>query len=213
MTIQQFTFNFFAENTYVVSDDETKEALIFDSGMMNEKENRQLSDYLTQNGLKPVAAINTHLHVDHILGVPYVHETYGFAPRAHVADIPLYQRAAQQATMFGMDFKEELPALAAPLTDADVVTCGHLTFHIYHVPGHSPGSLCFHEKNEKVILVGDVLFNGSVGRSDLPGGDHDQLIRGIKEKLLILPDETLVYSGHGPATTIGNEKRSNPFLQ
>lgn len=212
MTIKQFAFNFFAENTYVVSDDETKEALIFDSGMMNEKENQILTQYIESSDLKPIAAINTHLHVDHILGVAYVYNTYGFAPRAHVADKVLYERAPQQATMFGMDFKDELPELAEPLTEGDTVTCGSLTFQIYHVPGHSPGSLCFHEKNENVMLVGDVLFNGSVGRSDLPGGDHDQLIRGIKEKLLILPEETIVYPGHGPSTTIGEEKKSNPFL-
>lgn len=212
MTVKQFAFNFFGENTYVVSDDNTKEALIFDSGMMNDKENATLASYIEANDLKPIAAINTHLHVDHILGVAFVHKSYGLAPKAHTADKMLYDRAPQQAAMFGMEFKDELPELGTSLTEEDVVTCGDLSFRIFHVPGHSPGSLCFYEENEKVILVGDVLFNGSVGRSDLLGGDHDQLISGIKAKLLGLPGETVVYSGHGPATTIQKEKDSNPFL-
>lgn len=213
MTIKQFAFNFFAENTYVVSDDTTKEALIFDSGMMNEQENQVLVRYIEENDLIPVGAINTHLHIDHILGVPFVFKKYGFSPRAHEADVVLYNRAPQQATLFGMNFTDKLPPLATPLTENDIVKLGKHTFQIFHVPGHSPGSLCFYEENEKVMLVGDVLFNGSVGRSDLLGGDHDQLISGIKKKLLVLPEDTLVYPGHGPATTIGEEKRSNPFLQ
>lgn len=212
MTIKQFAFNFFGENTYVVSDDNTKEALIFDSGMMNDQENAMLFDYISSNSLKPIAAINTHLHVDHILGAAFVHKTYGLAPRAHVADKMLYDRAPEQGAMFGMEFKEKLPELATPLTENDTVTCGQLTFKIFHVPGHSPGSLCFYEESEKVIIAGDVLFNGSIGRTDLLGGDHDQLISGIKSKLLVLPGDTVVYSGHGPETTIQKEKDSNPFL-
>ena len=213
MEIKKFVFNLFGVNTYVVNDENTKEALIIDCAAYNEAENQVLSKYLDENGLTPIAIINTHLHVDHVMGAAYVFAKYGLKPAAHRADEMLYANAPAHGAMFGMEVKGALPPLGISLTETDTITCGGLTFSILHVPGHSPGSVCFYEPNEAVIFVGDVLFNGSIGRTDLLGGNYEQLISGIQNKLMTLPGETVVYSGHGPKTTIQLEKDTNPFLK
>ncbi len=213
MTLKQFTFNYFGVNTYVVSDEKTKEAIIFDCAAFNDQENKVLTDYLEENELTPIALVNTHLHVDHIMGARYIYLKYGLKPDASYDDLPNYEGAPQHGLMFGMQLNDELPPLGKSLKEGDKLTCGSVEFDIIHVPGHSPGSLCFYDKVKGFIIVGDVLFNGSIGRTDLLGGNHELLLNGIKKKLLVLPDETVVYSGHGSPTTIGAERRSNPFLQ
>lgn len=212
MKIEALTFNMFGVNTYIVYDETSKECAIIDPGMMNESENSTLSKFIEQNSLKPVCLINTHLHIDHVLGNGYVTEKYGLTPYSHVADAFLGQRIEQQAAMFGLPIKAQNIENSLDLTEDSEIKIGNKTLNIIHVPGHSPGSVVLYCKSDNFIICGDVLFQRSIGRTDLPGGDYATLINGIQNKLLSLPDETKVYPGHGPSTTIGEERTFNPYL-
>lgn len=211
MTIKIFTFNPFQENTYVIHDS-NRQAVIIDCGCVLDYEKKALSAYIAENELKVVKVLNTHLHLDHQFGNRYVAETYGILPEAHQEDEFLLETVKAQGAMFGIPVKEDPQILNSYIEDNEVFNAGELCFKAFHVPGHSPGSLAFYMENEGVVFVGDVLFSGSIGRTDLPKGDYATLIRSIQTKLLTLPDSTIVYSGHGPATTIGKEKAENPFL-
>lgn len=211
MEIKQFTFSPFQENTYVAYTDDL-EAIIIDPGCYSPAEEKQLQQFIVSMGLNVKYLVNTHLHLDHAFGNTFVEETFNVKTSAHVGDAFWLKGMAGQCRMFGLELKRPAPSITHELKEGDRINLGTETFEILHVPGHSPGSIVLHNSKEQILFVGDVLFEGSIGRTDLQGGDYGQLIRGIQEKLLALPDETIVYSGHGAATTIGRERRSNPFL-
>lgn len=211
MTIKTFTFNPFMENTYVAYD-ETKECIIIDPGCVTEAEQKTLQQFITNNQLIVKHLINTHLHLDHAFGNNFVEKTFGVAAQAHQADEFLLAQISAQAEAFGMHYAEEPYHLKNYLSDGDKITFGNTTLSAIHVPGHSPGSLCYYDAVSATLFAGDVLFQGSIGRTDLPKGNYEQLIEGITNKLFTLPAETTVYCGHGPSTSIGYEKVYNPYL-
>jgi glyoxylase-like metal-dependent hydrolase (beta-lactamase superfamily II) len=195
----------FSENTYLVIDEATRACAIIDPG----EESGLILDKLSEAGVTPVGIWITHAHVDHVLGVARLKDATGVPVYLHPADRPLYDRVPQQAIVFGMQ-AEPLPAPDRELAHGDVLAVGDLAFRVRHAPGHSPGSVVF--EGHGAAFAGDVLFQGSIGRTDLPGGDFDTLRNSIERELLTLPDSTIVYSGHGPETTVGHERRTNPFL-
>lgn len=211
MIVKTFTFNPFQENTYLVYDD-TKEAIVIDCGCIIDYEKKAFKQYIADNELNIVKVINTHLHLDHQFGNRFLFETYNIAPVAHAEDEFLLENVKSQGAMFGIPLKEEAQTLSGYIEDNQVFKFGNTTFKALHVPGHSPGSVAFYFENENAVFVGDVLFKSSIGRTDLPKGDYATLILSIQNRLLPLPDSTVVYSGHGPTTTIGEEKVNNPFL-
>lgn len=211
MTIKTFTFNPFQENTFLIYD-ETNEAVLIDAGCIFEAEKKSLKNFLVDNNLIMKRVINTHLHIDHQFGNKYIFETFGIAPEACQEDEFLLNNVAKQALSFGIAVNEEAQPLGGYITDNQEIKFGNSTLVALHVPGHSPGSLAFYAEKEGALFAGDVLFQGSIGRTDLVYGDYATLIRSITKKLLPLPDSTVVYSGHGPTTTIGNEKKYNPYL-
>jgi hydroxyacylglutathione hydrolase len=212
LQVKTLTFNPFQENTYLLYD-ETKECAIVDAGMFTSAEEQQLVAIINNLGLKPVLMLQTHMHVDHVFGGNFVNRTYGLLPQGHVADEFFIGQTKDYAKQFGIEMAENPPAISKFLEEGDKVVFGNTWLEVIHVPGHSPGGILFYHQETANLIAGDVLFSGSVGRSDLPGGDHDSLISGILQKLMVLPDDVVVYPGHGPSTTIGNERSHNPFLQ
>ena len=211
MEISIFTFNPFSENTYIIHDD-TNECIIIDPGCYNEAENQQLLDYIKSAGLKPQKLILTHAHLDHIFGCNAMYKALGLAPYYHEKEKIVYDSAQSVAQHYGV-FMQELPVPAGYISIDDTINFGNTELSIIFTPGHSPGSVCFLHKETKTIIAGDVLFRESIGRTDLPGGDHATLINSIKKELLVLDDDWKVYPGHGPSTTIGYERTHNPFLR
>jgi glyoxylase-like metal-dependent hydrolase (beta-lactamase superfamily II) len=196
----------FLENSYLVIDDASGACAIIDPG----EEAGLIAFKLEAAGVTPVGIWLTHAHIDHILGVPRLRADTGAPVYLHPADRVLYDHAPEQALAFGMLSGERVPEPDQELAHGDVLRVGELEFRVGHAPGHSPGSVVFHGPG--VAFAGDVLFQGSIGRTDLPGGDYETLVKSIERELLTLPDATIVYSGHGPETTIGRERRTNPFL-
>lgn len=211
MTIKTFTFNPFQENTFIVYD-ETNEAIVIDAGCLEQYEKDELKNYIDNNKLILKRVINTHLHLDHQFGNKFLFDTYGLLPEACIEDEFLLANVVDQARSFGFPVTEEAQALGAYITESQEIKFGNSSFTTFHVPGHSPGSMAFYSEKEGALIAGDVLFKGSIGRTDLPRGDYATLINSITKKLLPLPDTTTVYCGHGPSTTIGYEKKNNPFL-
>lgn len=210
ITIRLFSFNPFQENTFVVHD-ETLECVIIDPGCYTEREKEDLAEYIAANNLRPVYLLNTHCHVDHILGNAFVAEKYGLVACCHRSDFPLLQGADDQGMLFGLRITRP-PSAVQFLSDGDVVRFGHTTLRIIHLPGHSEGSIAFFFPDDHCVFAGDVLFLGGIGRTDLPGGNYRVLIGNIMEKLFPLGDDIIVYPGHGPETTTGYERLNNPFL-
>ncbi len=210
MKVDCLTFNDFAENTYVLSD-ETGECAIVDPGCVSAAEQAQLEDHLLSHGLKPVLLINTHAHLDHVFGVNYVSEKYSLDLHLHDGERPLLEAGPQIAKMYGLELEANRAAVVS-IDEGQTLTFGNTTLEILLTPGHSPASVCFYHRESRQLIAGDVLFQGSIGRTDLPGGDYDTLIGSITDKLFPLGDDVFVYPGHGPATTIEVERRTNPFL-
>lgn len=208
--IKIFVFNPFQENTFLLHD-ETKECVIIDAGCNNEGEYRKIDAYIEENELVLKAIINTHCHIDHIMGNSYLVDKYKVPSIAHNDDMPLLERSKDMALAFGFDVTEP-PVPNRFVEEGEEIKFGKTTLQILHVPGHSPGSIVLYNKQEKFMIVGDVLFAGSIGRTDLPGGDHDTLLTGIKEKIFSLDDDIVVYPGHGESTTVGHEKSTNPYF-
>jgi len=205
MRIVQIPNGQFVENCYFVIDEATTECAIIDPG----EEASVIARKLQAEGVRPVGIWLTHAHIDHVLGVPRLKADTGAPVCLHPADRMLYDHVPEQALAFGMR-AERLPAPDRQLAHGDALRVGGLAFRVRHAPGHSPGSVVF--EGQGAVFGGDVLFQGSIGRTDLPGGDFDTLLKSIERELLTLPDSTIVYSGHGPETTIGRERRANPFL-
>jgi glyoxylase-like metal-dependent hydrolase (beta-lactamase superfamily II) len=210
MFVKSFTFNPFQENTYVLSDD-TKSCIIVDPGCYNFQEQEELLYYIESNGLNPVKLVNTHAHIDHVFGNNFVSKKFNLELELHRLDIPVLNAAEMSATKYGLNYTKS-PEATVFLKEGDKMTFGETELDIMHIPGHAPGHVVFYHKESKVIIGGDVLFRGSIGRTDLPGGNHEDLIKNIKEKLFVLDGEIEVFSGHGPSTTIGFERDNNPFF-
>lgn len=210
LTIKQFTFSPVQENTYILFNEE-KECIIIDPGCYSSQERNQLKDYVVEHGLQPKYLLNTHCHLDHIFGNRFVALTFGLVLHIHPNEEKVLSMGPTFGDMWGLPFQNYEGDLVF-LKEGDTIRLGNDLLEILEAPGHSPGSICFYNSKQQFIIGGDVLFNGSIGRTDLPMGDFDTLINSIRTKLWPLPDEVVVYSGHGPTTTIGKEKRSNPFL-
>jgi len=210
ISIQSFTFNPIQENTYILFD-ETKECVIIDPGCYDAAEQAKLSAFITEKGLKPVKLLNTHCHLDHIFGNAYVSKTYDLQPEFNEHDQRVFDAFAATCNLYGMNCDPSPPA-GNYLSEGDTVKFGNSTLEIVFTPGHSPGSITFYSREDKFMIAGDVLFYGSIGRTDLPGGSMETLLSSIKDKLFPLGDDFKVYSGHGPGTTIGFERANNPFL-
>jgi hydroxyacylglutathione hydrolase len=209
LAIQSFVFNAFQENTYIISDN-TKECVIIDPGCYDDDEKKELSDYIQHHQLNVQMLLNTHCHIDHILGNEFVKQKYGTKLYIHQTEEFVLNAQKILAPHYGFNrYQEATPD--SYLSEGDVIEFGTQKFSILFVPGHSPGHIAFYNEKEKVVLAGDVLFQNSVGRTDLPGGNHSTLVNSIHKKLFTLPDEVTVYPGHGGKTTIGVEKRTNPF--
>lgn len=206
-----FVFNAFSENTYIVWD-ETGECVIIDPGCYDPSEQLELSTFIASHGLKPVKLLNTHCHIDHVLGNGFVTETYKIPLYMHKDELFTYNAISQWTAMFGLE-SQTIPDHKIFITEQDSITFGNTELLIKFTPGHSIASVTFHHPGQKIAFVGDVLFRDSIGRTDLPGGNYATLISSIKEKLLCLDDATLIYSGHGPETTIGYERKHNSFLR
>ncbi len=209
--IQKFTFNLFSENTFVLWDDESKECAIVDPGCSDSSEEQILENFINDGNFKVKYLINTHCHIDHILGCEFVKNKFNPIYLAPELDIPLIQNAKMQASYVGMDFSISLLPDELLSEDKNLVL-GDLELTFLFTPGHTPGEFCIYIPNIKTCITGDVLFFDSIGRTDLWGGNYDVLIKSINEKLLSLPDETIIYPGHGESSTIGREKKLNPFL-
>ncbi len=212
MKIELFVNNPFRESTILLYD-ETGEAAIVDCGCYTLAEEEVLSAFLREQGLTPVVLLNTHLHIDHILGNRFVKERFGLLSRAAKEDEYLLACVPEHAVRFGMKGVSAPPALGSYLKEGDMVAFGHTELRVIATPGHTPGGLCFYHEAEHLLLSGDTLFAGSIGRTDLPGGDTAQLLDSIRAKLFVLDEKTRVIPGHGPTTTIGREKSSNPFVR
>jgi hydroxyacylglutathione hydrolase len=208
--LKTFTFNPFQENTYLLYDDQGT-AFIIDPGNSNASEDLQLKQFIEEKNLKLSRLLLTHGHIDHILGNKFIFDTFGLLPEMHKDDLFFIERMMQSAALYGLS-AEPSPSPRKFLEEGDSIQLGDYTLECLHTPGHSPGSISFYNKENKLLIGGDVLFKGSIGRSDLPKGDHETLIRSIRDKVLVLGDDIKVYSGHGPATTTGLERQSNPFL-
>ena len=210
ISIHYFTFGPMGENTYILWD-ETKECVIIDPGNFNTTENKQLSAFIKENGLIPKRLLLTHGHIDHISGNRYVLDTYNLLPEMHKDDVYFIENHLNSAIMYGLKV-EQSPMPSHFLNEGDVISFGNSTLDIVHTPGHSPGSISFYNQQDKFIISGDVLFFACIGRTDLPLGNYNDLIKSIKTKLLPLGDDMTVYSGHGQETTIGSERMYNSYL-
>lgn len=208
MRIEKFTFNPFHENTYVLSDN-SGHAIIVDPGCYERQEELELQSYIQVNELKVVALLNTHAHVDHVLGNQFVVNQYQVPFYLHADDIPILHSVENYARLYGMENYKVSPEPTHLLKDGEVLKFGEMEFRVFHTPGHAPGHVVFYSEQENVVVNGDVLFKGSFGRTDLPGGSMEVLKKTIFEILFQLPDNTLVLSGHGDDTTIGIEKKTN----
>lgn len=210
MHIQKFTFGPFQENTYVLHD-ESKQCVIVDPGCYVASEQAELSAFIKDQQLSPVLLLNTHCHIDHVAGNLYVFEKYALKPWVHELDMPTLNMQEQSSIMFGLPF-EKSPEPEKFMQDGDIIRFGNTELEVHFAPGHCPGHVVFFNRKDKTLMGGDVLFYGSIGRTDLPGGNHDTLINSIKTRILPLGDEVTIYCGHGPQTTIGHERLTNPFL-
>lgn len=204
------TFNAFQVNTYVVWD-ESGDCLVVDPSFYNREERDRFEKFISGHRLRVKGQVNTHCHIDHILGVHHMQSKYKLPFRAHREEASLAANAHLMGEIFGLT-ADPLSGIDRFIEDEEMISAGRYSLRTLHVPGHSPGSLAFYSPEEAFVITGDALFSGSIGRTDLPGGDYDQLIRSIKTRLLVLPPDTAVYPGHGPSTTIGTESLENPYL-
>lgn len=211
ITIKSFEFNYFQENTFLLYDD-TREAVLIDCGCCRKDEEKELSDFISENGLILKHLLCTHLHLDHIFGNGYIHKTYGLAPEANKQDAELLPSPAEQARLFGLRQPVENVPLGKYLVGGETIRFGRSELQVLSVPGHSPGSVAFYNKKNGFAIVGDALFAGSIGRTDLWGGNQEILLAAIRDKLLSLPDETVIYPGHGAETRVIDEQLNNPYL-
>ena len=209
LQVKTFTFNPFEENTYVVYD-ETREAAIIDPGCYEPEEQAELTGFIERQGLNVKLLLNTHGHIDHVLGNSFVKKEYGVSLWMHATEEPVLRAVKSYAPNYGFArYQETLPDNY--LQEGENVRVGNCELEVYFLPGHSPGHVGFYSPSDKLLIAGDVLFYRSIGRTDLPGGNMDTLLSSIHHKLFTLPGDVVVYPGHGPTTTLGEEKVANPF--
>ena len=211
MNVVKFVFNPIQENTYIVWD-ESKECIIIDAGNMSAREDRVLADFIEEQGLKPVLAVNTHCHFDHILGVEFLKMTYGVKFAASSADLDLLKSGHASGAMFGMELGALPEEIDIDLANLDEIKFGNTTLRVIATPGHSKGCVSLLHEESKSLFTGDTLFRESIGRTDLPGGDYPTIMQSIIKKILPLGDEVVVYPGHGDKSNIGHESLYNPFV-
>ncbi|MEI2270563.1 MBL fold metallo-hydrolase [Sphingobacterium sp. ML3W] len=211
LTIRTFTFNPYQENTYLLYNEEGN-ALIIDPGMYGEKEQVEFLTFVDLHNLTPQLLLNTHCHIDHVLGNYFIHEKFDLLPQFHEGELSTLVAVQNYAPQMGFRY-DISPIGEVFLKDGDKIQIDNDELEVILAPGHSPAHICFYSASQKFLIGGDVLFRNSIGRTDLPGGNHQQLLDNIKQRLYTLPDDTVVYPGHGPSTTIGFEKNSNPFIQ
>ena len=212
MQVKSFAFNPLQTNTYLLTDEKTKETIIIDPACYSEEERGVLSDYIKENQLKIVRVLNTHLHFDHIYGNRYVQETYGVGAEGGKEDVFLLNHFVDFLALFQMPMAEEALPLVNILKEGDVVTVGEMELHVLRVPGHSPGSLSFYDSKHQCAFIGDVILSHSIGRTDLYKGNLETLLDSIRNKILTLPDDTVLYSGHGAPSSLKEEKACNLYL-
>jgi hydroxyacylglutathione hydrolase len=211
LTVQVFTFNPVQENTYVLYN-EKGQCCIIDPGCYFASEEKMLTDFVSTSGLTPVLLLNTHCHLDHIFGNRFIYKTYGLTLHIHRLEKPVLDMGPASGQMWQLPF-ENYDAELSFIKEDEEIRIGEDVLHVLFTPGHSPGSVSFYNKEEKFIISGDVLFNGSIGRTDLPGASFDILEESIRTKLYTLPEDVIVYPGHGESTTIGDERKTNPFVK
>jgi glyoxylase-like metal-dependent hydrolase (beta-lactamase superfamily II) len=210
--VKRLVFNPIQVNTYVIYD-ETGDCMIIDPGMISEHEIIKFVDTINYSKLKPVKILLTHAHLDHVFGCSFMFKKYGLLPAGHKDDEFILENTMTYAKQFGISLSENPPKLGKYLDEGDTLFFGNALIKIIHVPGHSPGSLVYYMPDIKTLFSGDVLFQYDIGRTDLEGGNHEQLIKGIKEKLMTLHDEIIVFHGHGARTTIGDERKKNRYIR
>lgn len=209
--IKTFYFNDLRECTYVLWDD-TNECVIIDPGCHTDSEKERLEKFIEESTLKPVKLLNTHGHFDHIMGNAFVTKRWSLKTHIHPYDKPHLERAVTHSEMFGYSI-EQPPLDTIDIEEGDIIDFGNSHLNVMYTPGHTRGGVCFYNNEDKIVITGDALFSGSIGRTDLPGGDYDQLMNSLLNKIVKLGDDFRVYPGHGPYTTIGKELASNPFLR
>ncbi len=211
VTVSSFVFSPIAENTYVLHN-EAGDCIIIDPGCYFGNERRELEAYISENRLLPKYLLNTHCHLDHVFGNKFIHDTYALEPYVHSNEQVVLENAGLAGKRWNLPFDNYTGVLHF-LREGDIIRLGEDELKVLYTPGHSPGHVCFYCAAQQFIIGGDVLFRMSIGRTDLPGGNFETLVHSIKTRLWVLPDETIVYPGHGELTTIGFEKKHNPFLQ
>ena len=211
LQIQSFVFSPIQENTYILFN-EFNQCIVIDPGCYFDTEKETLKNFIQQNGLTPLMLLNTHCHLDHVFGNKFVAENYGLRLQLHEKEKLVLSYAPTAGLMYNMPFDNYAGEFIV-LKEGDKILLGQDELEIIEAPGHSPGSICFYCRKQNFVIGGDVLFERSIGRTDLPGGDHQTLLKSIRRKLFVLPDETVVHNGHGNSTSIGAEKKHNPFLK
>ncbi|MEI7588708.1 MAG: MBL fold metallo-hydrolase [Chitinophagia bacterium] len=211
LTIQTFCFNAFQENTYVLYD-ENKEAIIVDPGCYTRIEEKTLTDFIAKNELKPTLLLNTHCHLDHVFGNNFMSETYGLTALLHSNEQIVLDRLPEAAAKYGIPV-EAYKGPIQYIQDQEIISFGKEEFKVLLTPGHSPGSVCFYNQKQDFILGGDLIFKDSVGRTDFPGCNPEDLIKSIRNQILPLPDTLSIYAGHGPVTQLGRERKMNPYIK
>lgn len=210
LKIKSFCFSPIQENTYLLYN-EFNHCAIIDPGCYFDAEKEQMAGFIQQNGLLPQMLLNTHCHLDHVFGNKFVHESWGLTLHLHQKEKAMLEYAPASGLMWNMPF-DNYQGDFIFIKEGDILKLDEDELAVIEAPGHSPGHVCFYSQKQNFVIGGDVLFQRSIGRTDLPGGSHETLLSSIRQKLFVLPDETIVYSGHGPATTIGEEKKFNPYL-
>lgn len=213
LKVKQFIFNPFEESTFLLIDEATRSAVVVDPGMFDSSEQRVFDDFIRTHNIRLTQIVNTHMHVDHCLSDNYVRDSYGVKVAASLADRDLSMALPDQARRFGFRQPVSAVAIDIDLKDGDIIEVGESRLEVIAVPGHSQGGIALYSAPDRLLIAGDSLFRGSIGRTDFVGGNHQQLVDNVRNRLLTLPDDTVVLPGHGPFTTIADEKRSNPFLR
>lgn len=212
MLVKTFVTNPIQENTYLLIDEASKKCVVVDAGILYDYEEEEFSNYLETNGLELVAVLNTHLHLDHCFGNDFLYKKYGIKAKADKKEEMNLNMLKSYAQVFGIPYNGDIQELDSYLNDGEEITFGETTLRVISVPGHSAGGVGFYNEKDSILIIGDSLFKGSIGRTDLPGGDYVTLISSLTKRIMTLPENTIVYPGHGPSTTIAEEKIYNPYL-